>query len=334
MIRLQDIADRVGVSRTTVSNVLHGQTKRVSKETRDKIAAILEEENYKPNMGSLMLAKNESKLIGVVLWYERPQGLNLLQDPFVNSVLAGMHEEVRNTDYFLMLIGGQDLQRVINIASLWNIEGLITVGIFEENLIHLRKVLNKPIVSIDTYATQKAKVINVGVNDYDGGYQMGRFFVQRGLNKSVYITAYNKNADYYRWLGFKKAMEEADIYCGDNRNILVPSDVPTRLSFYGKILDRLLESRGMFCASDALAIEAINYFYDQGIRVPEQMSVAGFDDIVYATSIRPQLTSIHQDIEEKGALALRELIRVIGEKSTESKRIKMPVRLVVRDSVI
>ena len=123
MIRLQDIADRVGVSRTTVSNVLHGKTKRVSKETQDKITAILKEEDYIPNMGSILLTKSSSKIIGVVLWYDRPHGRNFMQDPFINEMLGGMNDEIKNAGYYLMLIGGQDLQRVVDIASRWSIDG-------------------------------------------------------------------------------------------------------------------------------------------------------------------------------------------------------------------
>ncbi len=334
MIRLQDIADRVGVSRTTVSNVLHGKTKRVSKETQDKIAAILKEEDYIPNMGSILLTKSSSKIIGVVLWYDRPHGRNFMQDPFINEMLGGMNDEIKNAGYYLMLIGGQDLQRVVDIASRWSIDGLVVLGLDEEGHIQLQKALNKPIVAIDTYFSKKTSLINISSDDFDGGYQMGQQFVKTGLHDAVYLTEYNKNADYYRWLGFKKAMEDSGIYCADNRNILVPSDQEMRLAFYKHILDKLLQKKALFCASDYLAIEAITFFQDHGIEVPTQISVAGYDDIANATLIRPQLTTIHQDIEVKGANAMRELINSIDGHRSDAPPPKMPVRLVVRNSLL
>lgn len=83
MIRLQDIADMAGVSRTTVSNVINGNTKRVSQETIDKITRILKEQNYVPHMGSVMLSGHGSRIIGVVLGFATAHGMQSLQDSFV-----------------------------------------------------------------------------------------------------------------------------------------------------------------------------------------------------------------------------------------------------------
>ena len=80
MIRLQDIADMAGVSRTTVSNVINGNTKRVSQETIDKITRILKEQNYVPHMGSVMLSGHGSRIIGVVLGFATAHGMQSLQD--------------------------------------------------------------------------------------------------------------------------------------------------------------------------------------------------------------------------------------------------------------
>lgn len=85
MIRLQDIAEMAGVSRTTVSNVINGNTKRVSQKTIDKITAILKEQNYVPHMGSVMLSGHGSRIIGVVLGFTYAHGMQSLQDPFVGG---------------------------------------------------------------------------------------------------------------------------------------------------------------------------------------------------------------------------------------------------------
>ena len=86
MIRLQDIAEMAGVSRTTVSNVINGNTKRVSQATIDKITAILKERNYVPHMGSVMLSGHGSRIIGVVLGFSYAHGMQSLQDPFVGEL--------------------------------------------------------------------------------------------------------------------------------------------------------------------------------------------------------------------------------------------------------
>ena len=106
MIRLQDIADMAGVSRTTVSNVINGNTKRVSQATIDKITAILKEQNYVPHMGSVMLSGHGSKIIGAVLGFERAHGMQALQDPFVGELIGTLQMEAEEKGYYVMLIGG------------------------------------------------------------------------------------------------------------------------------------------------------------------------------------------------------------------------------------
>lgn len=132
MIRLQDIADMAGVSRTTVSNVINGNTKRVSQATIDKITAILKEQNYVPHMGSVMLSGHGSKIIGAVLGFERAHGMQALQDPFVGELIGTLQMEAEEKGYYVMLIGGEDIQNVVDIASRWNVEGLIVLGYDED----------------------------------------------------------------------------------------------------------------------------------------------------------------------------------------------------------
>lgn len=112
MIRLQDIADMAGVSRTTVSNVINGNTKRVSQETIDKITAILKEQNYVPHMGSVMLSGHGSRIIGVVLGFAQAHGMYSLQDSFVGELVGTIQMEAEMKGYYVMLIGGKNIQNV------------------------------------------------------------------------------------------------------------------------------------------------------------------------------------------------------------------------------
>ena len=112
MIRLQDIAEMAGVSRTTVSNVINGNTKRVSQKTIDKITTILKEQNYVPHMGSVMLSGHGSRIIGVVLGFSYAHGMQSLQDPFVGELIGTIQMETEENGYYVMLIGGESIQNV------------------------------------------------------------------------------------------------------------------------------------------------------------------------------------------------------------------------------
>ena len=166
MIRLQDIAEMAGVSRTTVSNVINVKTKRVSQATIDKITAILKEQNYVPHMGSVMLSGHGSRIIGVVLGFAYTHGMQSLQDPFVGELIGTIQKETEEKDYYVMLIGGENIQNVVDIASKWNVEGLIILGYDEDQYRRLSRKLNKKMILIDAYPKGAYTFQNVGVDDY------------------------------------------------------------------------------------------------------------------------------------------------------------------------
>lgn len=201
MIRLQDIADMAGVSRTTVSNVINGNTKRVSQETIDKITRILKEQNYVPHMGSVMLSGHGSRIIGVVLGFAVTHGMQALQDSFVGELVGTIQTEAERNGYFVMLIGGEKIDNVVDMASRWNVEGLIILGYDEKRYHQLSRKLNKKMVLIDAYPEGEYTFQNVGVDDYSGGYQVGEYLyscvvydVNKDKEKTIYGVPFATNA--------------------------------------------------------------------------------------------------------------------------------------------
>ena len=333
MIRLQDIAEMAGVSRTTVSNVINGNTKRVSQETMDKLTAILKEQNDVPHMGSVMLSGHGSRIIGVVLGFHYAHGMQSLQDPFVGELVGTIQMETEEKGYYVMLIGGENIQNVVDIASKWNVEGLIILGYNEERYRKLSRKLNKKMILIDTYPEGAYTFPNVGVDDYSGGYQIGEYLYSRGYEKALFVAETDKDTDYYRWMGFKQAMEKRGKFCSRSRYIVVPGEKHLRLRKYGELLPRFLEARALAFSSDYGAIEAMNFFFDKGIRIPDQISITGYDDSIYASMVRPKLTTVHQDVRQKAHVALKCLMKLIKGERLEELNIKSPVYLVKRDSV-
>ena len=349
MIRLQDIADMTGVSRTTVSNVLHGKTKKVSKETMARIRKALEETSYEPNMASVALSGKGSKILGFVLGYEFVHGYPATMDPFISELLATVQQESQRLGYYVMIIGGSEEKRVLEIASRWNIDGLIFIGYPEDRYRQLRRKLNKNAVLIDTYTRQKEyDYLNIGIDDYDGGYQVGKYLLECGYPKALFIAEETKVAlspdseegrlvnaglcNNERWRGFRKAMEKHG-YCSRRRFIVADQDYSVRMMQYEKLIPDMLEVGAVFMASDYNAIEMINFLHDHGISVPDQVSVVGFDDCMYAEYVRPCLTTVHQNVPEKGKIAVRRLIRMLNGEMPEEMYVVNPVKLVIRDSV-
>lgn len=344
-----------GVSRTTVSNVLHGKTKRVSQETIDKIKRILEENEYVPNMGSMMLSGKGSKIIGFVLGYERVHGYAATMDPFIGQLLAAVRAEAEKSGYYVMIIGGGTEEKIVDIASRWNVDGLIFIGFSEYRYTHLRKKLNKKAVLIDTYPGEGDYTYqNVGINDYQGGYLIGSYLRECGYPKAVFIVEETKtrlkaspkgiyDLDYRvrsglcndrRWLGFKAAMEENGDYCSMRRLLIVDQRLDVRMQQYEENIPLFLKAEAIAMGSDYNAIELINFLHDKGISVPDEISVAGFDDCMYCEFVRPRLTTVHQDVDLKGKTAVKRLIRMLEGEELPELCVFEDVKLVVRDSVL
>ena len=115
--------------------------------------------------------------------------------------------------------------------------------------------------------------------------------------------------------------------------MVVSSKKIQRLHEYEELLPRFLAAGALAFSSDFAAIEAINFFSDHKIRVPEQISVTGFDDSIYASLVRPKLTTVHQDVSQKAHIALKRLMKLIQGDTLEEMNVKSPVYLVKRDSV-
>lgn len=329
---MQEIADMVGVSRTTVSNVIHGHTKKVSQKTIDKVTKAMKERGYVPNMASLSLSGEVSKIIGVVI-YSFTHGMPATQDMFVGEFLGAISREAESKGYYIMLIGGEDYDNVAFVASAWNMDGLIILGYSEDDYQELKKRVNKKMILIDAYPKKEYTFQNVGIDDYSGGYQVGEYLYTCGYPKAVMVAEAMSGCDINRWMGFKKAMEERGDYCSKLRFLKADSHQQVRFIQYGKLLPRFLEAGAVAFTSDYLAIEAMNYFIDRGIKIPEQISIVGFDDNMYATLVRPKLTTVHQDVSLKASIAFSRLLQLIEGKELSEMCICSPVQLVKRESV-
>ena len=221
----------------------------------------------------------------------------------------------------------------MDIASKWNVEGLIILGYDKDQYRRLSRKLNKKMILIDAYPKGAYTFQNVGVDDYSGGYQIGEYLYSRGYEKALFIAETDQDSDYYRWMGFKQAMEKQGKFCSRSRYIVVPGDKNPRLRKYRELLPRFLEAKALAFSSDYDAIEAMNFFFDEGISVPDQISITGYDDSIYASMVRPKLTTVHQDIQQKAHLALIRLMKLIQGENLKELNVKSPVYLVKRDSV-
>lgn len=337
MITIKDMAEIAGVSPTTVANVLHGRTKKMSRETLRKVQEVIDNSNYVSNMGARMLANYGSKIIGVIMNYDRRSDNNIISDPFYGTIVGALEREIREHGYYMMLYTAGSIDETVRLASLWNIEGLIVLGCKSSDVEKIRQQMELPVVFIDSYyEDHTGEFHNVGLDDFGGGYQMTKYLLHRGHRRIAFLADEENpvGVDRERLKGYQKALEEYGIPYRQSDYIPISYKKVTRHSILWEFCrKRLKEFTALFFASDFYASDAIHIFQTQGIRVPEDISVAGFDDNVFAEHCSPMLTTVQQSVEDKGYYAFQMLHRLIKGEPCEENNIHLPVKLVVRGSV-
>lgn len=333
MIRIKDIADRAGVSPTTVSNVIHGKTGRVSKATVEKINRILKEMEYVPSISARMLANNSSGLIGVALGFMKKGNASSFEDPFVSAMLGNLEYQIREHGYYMMLVARHEQDDIMQQALGWNFDGMIAMALKEKEIAELSERLGKPLVTIDQYLLPELGVRSITMDDRGGAYQMSQYLIGKGHKKFLFLSDCDLGVDHYRWLGVRQAMEEAGIEDFESRHIVIPWNPEQREKAYEEMLPFFKKQTALFFSSDYYALEASNFLQNRGIKVPEEISIAGFDDVTYATLARPKLTTVHQMVDGKARRAVEVLMHLIQDEPVQKDIPPLPTTLVERESV-
>jgi LacI family transcriptional regulator len=333
MITIKEIAKQLNMSTTTVSNVIHGKAGEVSGETRQKVEEFLKKVDYVPNINARNLAQNESKIIGLALKARADKYENLIMDPFVSVLIGGVEETIRNAGYFMMLYISSDTDEIMRHVSTWNVDGLILFGMINDDGIRVSQKYKKPIVCIDTYSIEGLKhFTNVGLDDEQGTYDIVSYLISQGHRKIAFISDNTTGVDYARLTGYKKALKDAGIRYREKDFLKIRPRSDEIEESLEEICERAKDYTAIFCVSDLYAVTLIAALSDRGIKVPDDISVAGFDDNMLGQLHRPALTTVHQDVKQKGVTAADTLLKQLAGKTTPNQ-IKLPTHLVIRDTV-
>lgn len=338
MATIKEIAQLAGVSTTTVSNVIHGKTKRVSPSTIQKIEQLIKEVGYVQKMGLRVLSKESSQLIAVVINYHKDFKDSILGDPFYGKIIGFIEEYVQKKGYYLMLYSTKDIEKIFQMVMGWNVDGVIAISFSKRNCEKIYQLIKKPIVSVDAYGEievgQKQHVINIGLDDESGGYKMTKYLLECGYEHIKICAGRDNGVDHLRYIGAQRAMKE---YAASNQKlqfVALGMNYEKRQSNYNWLVQRLQPKTVLFFLSDMYALEAISFFATKEIPVPEAVGIVGYDDISYSEFSTPKLTTVKQDIEEKAKLAVEILLQQIeSQVLVEETEIALPVTLMKRKSI-
>lgn len=334
-MNLKTIAKMAGVSTVTVSNVMNGKHNRASKETIERVERIIRETNYRPSATARSLTMKRSRIICVVipnLQVDEPFSVS----PYNAQILGFLDRYIRSQGYYMMLRCVVQSFEVLPDLATWNIDGAFLLGVVVEDALKLREKLNIPAVFIDTYAEDRA-LATVSIDDRRGGYLAAKHLLDRGHRRIAFVSTPTEYPGVMqeRYLGFCEAFRERRIELAPDHRFVTDSILYDQGVEAGK---RIAAAEPGFTAAaavaDVLALGVMEGLRLGGRRVPEDVSVIGFDDLPECRYSHPRLTSISQRLEEKAQCAGEYLFSMLRDGAAVTGDRKVDVELVERDSVI
>lgn len=340
MVTIKQIAERAGVSTATVSNVIHGKSKKVSAETVQRIRELIDEMGYVQEKRQLVSRDHSSKLVAVIIHYHHGFENSVLADPFYGIITGSIEEELRRKGYYMMLYASPDADDIFKMLMTWDVDGVVAVSFSVEDCKKIYNLIRKPMISIDAYgdSNDPSPVPDVGLDDEGGGYLMARHLLELGYENIFMAGVENFGIDHRRWLGAQRVVD-TPIFQGDKVKmefIELGSTQQDRESRYRDIARQIpfKKKTAVFFTSDSLAMEAISYWAEWGVRVPQDVGVAGFDNSINAVSFSiPRLTTISQNMQQKAHIAVEELVATLQDPSYQARSHTLPISLVSRQSV-
>jgi DNA-binding LacI/PurR family transcriptional regulator len=328
---LSEVARMAGVSASTVSRHLRGQLS-VSPETQRKIEAAFESLHYVANASARSLAAQRSGVIGLVL-----PGLS---NPFFAALADAIADEVARLDVSLLLCTTRDVRqyevKYTDLLEAQAVDGLLYLGAHASNA-RLAKVIERglPVVVVDEPLRGLPPVTTLTVDNFTGGFQATSYLIELGHRRVCYLGGPAElGTEKERRRGYGEALSRAGIAVDPALVFSGPYTEGFGVSVLPHLLTRKVPPSAVFCASDHTALGLMSAAHRHGIKLPDELSIVGFDDIGVAGYTTPQLTSVHQPVGDIAKYAVEMLAARIDHPSAPPGQRTLPVELIVRESAV
>lgn len=334
-VSIKDVAKEAGVSTTTVSYVLNrhpGET--ISAETAQRVLDAAKRLNYVPNLNARSLSSRHTNLIGVVIPQTEPGKEFMFSNPFYGELLSAIEYTARKSGYHLLLSGTREDQNYASIAQNRGVDGIIIVGTYPgENLDALRTI-GVPIVLVDSYVTGSG-FHTIGIKDREGARMATQYLIDKGHRDIAFISGSIREhgVNSKRYQGYCEAMQAAGLCVSKDALYLGTVDHEYGQQAAESYVRRGKRQTAAFVTADILAMGFIKGLMEHNVRVPEEMSIVGFDDVYLAQMCYPSLTTVNQDIARKGQLAVQCILDTVENPGIGRIEHILPLTLTERDSV-
>lgn len=333
-ITIKDVAKLANVAPSTVSRVI-ANSPRISEKTKQTVRRAMEELGYHPNFNARSLASQSTRAIGLVM----PTSTDVVfQNPFFPAVLRGISEGANEKHYALYMTTGKTDQEiydgVVQVVQGGRVDGVILLtSKVEDDVLSYLQYRGIPFVLIGKPYKNVDEINHVDNNNFHASKEVTEHLIGLGHHNIAFVGGtLDLVVTVERLLGYKEALKDAGIEVRDEYIFHEQFLREGGQEAIRELLSLEMPPTALVVTDDFMAIGVLNTLDEMGIKVPEQISIVSFNNVLIAEMSVPPLTSVDINIFDLGFQAAKSLVQVIENPNEPTKRIIIPHKLVKRDS--
>lgn len=329
-VTINDIARECHTSKATVSYVINERYNKVSQEMVEKVQKAIKDLGYVPSLNAKSLAGRGSNLIGVIIPQMDVSEKLIFDNPFYSEFLSGVEYYLRKAGYGVVLSVVNRDNCFEELIKKWNLDGAVVFGIDNDEMLKSLGEYKFPVLLIDSYITE-SDYYRMNIRDEEACYEATKFLIRNSKKVALVTGQIDKSMVLQkREAGYRRALEEAGYEFDET--LVYQGDITYE---YGLEATEEILQRGdvtsILATADILARGVISQLQNHGKKIPNEYSVMGFDDTYQSRNMYPRLTTVGQNILERGETAGRLILKIINQEPVEKERF-MDFQIIERDT--
>lgn len=312
-VTINDIAKECHTSKATVSYVINEKYNKVSEEMVERVQRAIRELGYVPNLSAKSLAGQGSNLVGVIIPQMDVSEKLIFDNPFYSEFLSGMEYYLRKAGYGVVISVVTRDNRFEELVKKWNLDGAVVFGVDSDKMFKRLGNYKFPVLLIDSYITNP-NYYRMNIRDEEASYEATRYLLSGG-GKAALVTGQISQSGVLeqRTAGYRRAMEEAGYEVDEG--LIYQGDITFE---YGQAAAAEIMKRKdvtkILTTADILARGIVNQLQSGGKKIPEEYSVMGFDNTYQSRNMSPRLTTVGQNISDRGEMAGKLILKIINHE--------------------
>ncbi|WP_313076383.1 LacI family DNA-binding transcriptional regulator [Lacrimispora sp.] len=318
-MNIYDVSKHAHVSIATVSRVINGNP-NVSEKTRQRVVAVMEELGYTPNVFARSLGLNTMKTIGIMC--------SDSSDPWLAEAISYLEKELRSNGYDSILCCSGYLpetkKKYLELLCSKRVDAIILTGSHyieakaKDNAYLLEAAKDIPIMLVNGHLDGE-QIYSTVCDDQAAVYDAVTKLIHAGRKSILYLYSGNSYSNLLKLSGYRKALEDAGLPLRDELLVLCPKDIDSAMEHLKLLSSKGIHFDAVFAAEDILAVSAVKYGDQSGLKIPEDINIIGYNNSILSRCTTPEITSVDNKVEAICTTTIHTLMKVLNNGNVPAK---------------